>query len=261
MKTLQQIGEELGSRMDGDKHKHHFQNITHLMRYEQYFSEFREEEFNILEIGASGGHSLLVWQEYFPNAKIYAVDVQPACARHTNDRITVRIGSQIDEEFMKSVGDQAGNFKIIVDDGSHVGEHMMKTLKIMWEYLSPEGYYVFEDTGTTRTINPLKRWPGYKEGGFVDIAEKDYDGDNYDIGKSRHLIDDWIIEELQAMDSNLYNEKNFETTLGGYPLDFIHFYSCLQIMKKAKECSVDGVSDSVVYDQVGNKIFECEVKE
>ena len=235
MRTLQQIGESIPG--DGDKHKHHFQGTTHLERYEQYFSELREEEFNILEIGVSAGHSLKVWETYFPNATIYGVDIQPACDRHNTTRTKIKIGSQIDDNFMESIGEEAGNFKIIVDDGSHVGDHMIHTLKTMWKYLAPEGYYIFEDTGTTRTINPIKRWPGYREGGFVDIPEEDYeenDRDNYDIGKSRHIVDDWIVEELNSMDSNIYNEENFATTLEEYPLEFIHFYTCLQIMRKAK---------------------------
>lgn len=233
MKTLQQIGESISG--DGDKHKHHFQGTTHLERYEQYLSEFVEDEFNILEIGVSAGHSLKVWEEYFPNATVYGVDVQPASMRHETDRIKIKIGNQIDDEFMKSIGEEAGKFKVIVDDGSHVGEHMIQTLKNMWEYLEPGGIYIFEDTGTTRTVNPLKRWPGYREGGFTDIPEEDYDGDNYDIGKSRHVVDNFILEELNAMDTNIYNEKNFHTTLKDYPVEFIHFYTCLQIMKKAEQ--------------------------
>ena len=236
--TLQEIGQAFGSRMDGDKHKHHFQKITHYMRYEQYFKQLRDKEFNLLEIGVSGGHSLFVWQEYFPKATIYGVDVQPNCKRHekhgADDRIKIRIGSQIDEDFMKSVGDEVGKFDIIIDDGSHVGDHMIKTLKIMWKYLSPEGIYAFEDTGTTRTVNPLKMWPGYKDGGFSDIPEEEYEGNNYDIGKSRHIVDDWIIEELKYLDGNIYVENDFASTLDEYPVDFIHFYTCLQIMRKAR---------------------------
>ena len=235
MKTLQQIGESIPG--DGDKHKHHFQGTTHLQRYEQYLSEFREEECNILEIGVSAGHSVKMWEEYFPNATVYGVDVQPACARHNTTKI--KIGSQIDDNFMESIGEEAGNFKFIIDDGSHVGSHIIQTLKTMWKYLEPGGYYIFEDTLVTRTVNPLKRWPGYREGGFVDIPEEEYeedDSDNYNIGKSRHVVDEFIMEALAQMDGNIYTLKDFNSSpLGDYPIESIHFYSNIQIIRKARK--------------------------
>jgi len=237
MRTLQQIGESIPG--DGDKHKHHFQGTRHLERYEQYFSEFREEECNILEIGVSAGHSLKVWETYFPNATIYGVDIQPACDRHNTTRTKIKIGSQIDDNFMESIGEEAGNFKIILDDGSHVGSHIIQTLKTMWKYLEPGGYYIFEDTFVTRTVNPIKRWPGYREGGFVDIPEEDYeenDRDNYDIGKSRHIVDEFIMEALAGMDENIYKLKDFNASpLGDYPIESMQFYSNIQIIRKAKK--------------------------
>ena len=69
---------------------------------------------------------------------------------------------------------------------------------------------------------------------LFDIPEEEYEGNNYDIGKSRHIVDDWIIEELKYLDENIYVENDFASTLDEYPVDFIHFYTCLQIMRKAR---------------------------
>jgi demethylmacrocin O-methyltransferase len=52
--------------------------------YEAYFKPLRYKKLNILEIGIGGdqnpnggGASLRMWREYFPNSRIYGIDIFP----------------------------------------------------------------------------------------------------------------------------------------------------------------------------------------
>src|SRR5688572_15994126 len=55
--------------------------VHYLPIYDRYFSAMRGTQFKFLEIGVFGGGSLDMWREYFgPDAKIFGVDVNPACA-------------------------------------------------------------------------------------------------------------------------------------------------------------------------------------
>jgi hypothetical protein len=77
--------------------------------YERFFSKYRGKEFRFLEIGVSQGGSLKIWREYFgPEAIIFGIDIEPNCSRFDGLHGQVRIGSQIDEEFLRNVITEMG---------------------------------------------------------------------------------------------------------------------------------------------------------
>ena len=56
-----------------DKFHNHYYDIV----YEHLFSQYRHREMNILEIGVLHGFSMLVWERYFTNSKIFGMDIEP----------------------------------------------------------------------------------------------------------------------------------------------------------------------------------------
>jgi hypothetical protein len=68
---------ELFSEHEGnliDKWDHYFEI------YDRYFTKYRNQPVNILEIGISHGGSLQLWRKYFgEQAQIFAVDVNEDC--------------------------------------------------------------------------------------------------------------------------------------------------------------------------------------
>ena len=75
--------------------------------YETQFARFRDREITMLEIGvggyadpASGGASLRMWAEYFPRARVFALDIHDKRA-HATDRIRIYQGSQDDAELLR----------------------------------------------------------------------------------------------------------------------------------------------------------------
>ncbi len=131
--------------------------------YEAYLWRRRNDPIRILEVGLgvtgeswradiqtgrnqAGGASLKMWHDYFPNARIHGLDINPA--HHLdNDRISTHIIDQGDSAQLQAFAKEfAGDgFDVIVDDGSHRPDHQQITLSILFYFLKPEGLYFIED--------------------------------------------------------------------------------------------------------------------
>lgn len=123
--------------------------------YMQHFKKFRFKKINLLEIGVGGyaniyegGNSLRMWKKYFPFSRIFSIDIYDKS--FINEKyINVFQGSQVDERFMDEVIAKIGIIDIIIDDGSHINEHVIKTFKHLFPKLKDGGIYVIEDTQTS----------------------------------------------------------------------------------------------------------------
>ncbi|MFN4153720.1 MAG: class I SAM-dependent methyltransferase [Paracoccaceae bacterium] len=121
---------------------HHYLPI-----YDRYFGPWRDRPLRMLEIGVSKGGSLSMWRKYFgPEAVIFGIDIDPTCARFDGISAQVRIGSQADAGFLRSVVEEMGGVDIVLDDGSHWSEHMKASLDVLYPLLSDGGVYMIEDT-------------------------------------------------------------------------------------------------------------------
>lgn len=169
---------------------HTFSGVSYMDIYEKYISSMREiNDLHVLEIGVLKGSSLRTWKDYFPNAKIFGLDVDPACMACQEDRIDITIGSQEDESILKSLIEKAKYFDIIIDDGSHINRMIMNSYKFLWNYLRPNGWYIIEDMGCSFTdCNP--EWPG-----MTHNTNRDFTNDRADI-------DAWILETMRKMDQH-----------------------------------------------------------
>lgn len=117
--------------------------------YERHFSDWRNKALVFWEIGVQSGGSLQMWQRFFgPYAIIIGIDIDPDCAKHSEDNIVVRIGNQSDKAFLQSVVDDFGPPDIILDDGSHVMSDILDTFMFMYPLLSKNGIYMVEDLHT-----------------------------------------------------------------------------------------------------------------
>jgi|688.fasta_scaffold456704_1 hypothetical protein len=117
--------------------------------YDRYFSRFRGKTLRFLEIGVLNGGSLQMWRDYFgEQAIIYGIDINPNCKIFDGIAGNVRIGSQIDKEFLESVVREMGGVDIVLDDGSHNMRHIPRTLEYLFPLLSNGGIYMIEDLQT-----------------------------------------------------------------------------------------------------------------
>ncbi|MEJ6480711.1 hypothetical protein N0Y54_05080 [Nostoc punctiforme UO1] len=153
--------------------------------YARHFAPLRLKKLKILEIGVggyddpkSGGESLRMWKSYFPNSMIYGIDVVDKTFLEEH-RIKIFQGSQNDEDFLNKVVAETGEFDIIIDDGSHVNEHVIKSFNVLFTALKDGGIYAVEDTLTSYLPNldekrlntgsrgVLENWP--RVGGSLEL--------------------------------------------------------------------------------------------
>ena len=108
-----------------------------------------ERPLRILEIGVDRGGSIDLWRHYFgESAVIYGIDVNPHCAS-LDVAGEIRIGSQTDQDFLRSVVAEMGGIDIVIDDGSHVSSHVIASLTALFPLLSEDGRYIIEDLHTS----------------------------------------------------------------------------------------------------------------
>ena len=117
--------------------------------YERHLARFRNQDVVMFEIGVSQGGSLRMWKRLLgPHARIVGIDIDPRSAGAAEDQVDVRIGSQADAGFMRSVVEEFGAPDIVLDDGSHRMEHVNATFDILYPLVPKNGVYMVEDMHT-----------------------------------------------------------------------------------------------------------------
>lgn len=160
--ALKHKTDKAGGRDNPDNHEY-------CEAYEFFLSGLRSERFfSMLEIGIGGyhfpdrgGESLRMWREYFPEARIFAMDLHPKTFSIPGVRIYQ--GDQTDRGVLGHIfSAMHGPAAFIVDDASHFNHLTLKTFEICWPHLSPGGVYAIEDVHTSYWADH-----GY-EGGWHD---------------------------------------------------------------------------------------------
>lgn len=155
---------ELGVKHGTDKVTHHGYQFF----YPRFLEPFRLERFTLLELGYADGASARMWEEYFPNAAIFAMDINKSGVFGRHEVIQ---GSQDNLEDLQRVVDRLGNARVIIDDASHHPVHQYESFNFFFRnLLEPGGVYIIEDT-ECNYWHPESSIYGYRIGFFNAIAE------------------------------------------------------------------------------------------
>lgn len=189
--------------------------------YDRHFRDFRQKPVKLLEIGVGGyddpldgGQSLRMWKSYFPRGQITGIDLHDK-SKLVEPRIRVFQGSQADAEFLHRVAETAGPFDIVIDDGSHVNEHVLASFEVLFPRLAEGGLYAIEDAQTSY-------WPG-KHGGCTDLAST-----FTTMGRMKQCVDGLNYEEFL---DPAYESSYYDRNIVG-----MHFYHNLVIINKGRNC-------------------------
>ena len=94
--------------------------------YHSLFKKNRYDNLNFCEIGIAEGRSLLLWEEYFPNAQIYGFERWPKwLANWTNnyaDKKRIHVDSMnvlSEDEIINPMKKTGVKFDCIIDDSTH----------------------------------------------------------------------------------------------------------------------------------------------
>lgn len=187
---------------------HHGPRLHFTTVYSKFFEPIREKSLKILEIGVGSGPSLKMWYDFFPNSKIFAIDVVNQ-SHHENERVKTFVCDQSSRSNLEDVMKKIGNIDIIIDDGSHVVSHQQISLGFLFQFLNQEGQYWIEDLHTSdRSV-----WDGQKLYGYDMTVEPNHstvevieDYMQTKLFKSPHLT--WM--ENEYLTNNIKDVQMFE---------------------------------------------------
>ena len=141
---------------------------TYLDLYEQLLHGKRESARTVLEVGigdgnqgATNGGSIKLWNDYFRNATVYALDIQSLdCVwdgLKGNPRIVLYTSSDAyDENFVKTTFVNKGiKFDFMLDDGPHSLESMFQFITLYSPLMKDDGILIIEDVQSWDWIQPM----------------------------------------------------------------------------------------------------------
>jgi hypothetical protein len=126
-------------------------NTTHqyLNVYEEIFNPLEKETMSVLEIGTFSGAWLEVMQKFFINANIYGMDIDTSNTKFGKGlpRVTLYECDATKESSLELVKNES--FRVIIDDGSHLENDILKTFDLYYSKLDKNGIYIIEDVSSS----------------------------------------------------------------------------------------------------------------
>ncbi len=197
-------------------------SLGYIDHYALHLSKFKRKRFNLLEIGVggykgslAGGESLRMWKTYFPRANVFGIDIYDK-SRLEETRIKTFQGHQAEENFLERVVAETGGIDVVIDDGSHVSEDVIRSFCFLFPKLSDGGIYVVEDLQTSY-------YPDYPDPGVDLNARNDV---KTSMGFFKSLLDGFYYKDFKAVPSG-YEPSYFDKKIVA-----MHFYHNLLFIYK-----------------------------
>ena len=179
-------------------------NTTHsyLELYQSLLVSKKETAKNVLEIGigdrCENGGSIKLWNDFFTNATIYALDVKPPefvwDGIKNNDKIVLYLSSDAyDRElFAERFLNTNMKFDFILDDGPHTLESMKQFIDLYSQIITEDGILIIEDVQDWNWIDELKYCVPQELKKFINV---------YDLRSNKNRYDDIVF----TIDKSLRN--------------------------------------------------------
>ena len=128
------------------------QKAPRLLRfYRRLLFSLAEPPRAIFEIGVKGGGSTAFWKTLFPAAVVVGLDLKlrwGLASEPSDDGVIYVQGDQTDTAALAGIAKRHGPFDVVIDDGSHVVEHQVITMRALLPHVRHGGLYVVEDINT-----------------------------------------------------------------------------------------------------------------
>lgn len=205
---------EIGIKYKSDKSSSYH---CYLELYDEHFSTYRGKNINFLEIGIHLGDSLNIFNEYFENATITAIDIQNM-SHLQKKNIRIVHGDQSDRSLLKEFEDNF--YQIIIDDGSHKMEHQQVSFGVLFKKLKSGGLYIIEDLHTSFDsyreniiygsalfgLSPNNRTIDFLNGIVNGMKNNEY----LEYVEYEYLVNN--IESIEIAETNRNNNNEFSVT-------------------------------------------------
>ena len=177
--------------------------------YKFHLKKLKYRKINLLEIGVggyanpiAGGNSLRMWKRYFPFGKIFSIDIYDKSILQEK-RVKIFKGSQVDKNFLDKVVSEIGELDVIIDDGSHINEHVIESFKLLFPKLKDGGCYIVEDTQTSY-------W-------------EDFGGDSINFNNPKTTMN-YFKNLTDAINNKEFTFPNYEQSFFDKKIVSMHFY-------------------------------------
>jgi hypothetical protein len=160
-----------------------------------------------------------MWKRFFPFGKIFSIDIYDKSFLQEK-RIRIFIGSQVDKGFLEKVVDEIGEVDVIIDDGSHINEHVIESFKSLFPKLKDGGIYVIEDTQTSY-------W-------------EDFGGDSQDLNNPKTSMN-FFKNLTDALNNKEFINRNYKQSYFDKKIISIHFYHNLIFIFKGNNCEESNI--------------------
>ena len=149
---------ELANNVRTDKNTTH----SYLDLYQTLLINKKESAKNVLEIGIFNGGSIKLWNDFFVNAQVYALDIininDVWDAIKNNNKITLYTSTDAynEEIFKTHFLDKNLKMDFMLDDGPHTLESMKQFIKLYSQIMTDDGILIIEDVQSWDWIEILK---------------------------------------------------------------------------------------------------------
>lgn len=163
--------------------------------YERKFLPRRHNKLRILEIGIAGGSSLKMWASWFTDAEVHGIDINGNCRGLCKEfsNIRIHIGDASTFDFGET------RFDIVIDDGSHLADDIIKTYANLGRFCHEDTIYVIEDMHSTRDEVYIEAFRLGRGEGLSEVAWRDLQGFT--------RLRKFIAELSVSLQVEVYNEK------------------------------------------------------
>ena len=155
--------------------------------YTNIFSEIRNENLKILEIGVLDGKSIKFWNDWFTSAEIIGIDInqQSKPFIDAND-YKVIWADAYNKTFTELI--QNCYFDFIIDDGPHTLDSQIYASTNYFKKLKINGLLIIEDIFDFNFVNEIENHVKNT------LPSNSYEFRCFDFRKSKNRFDDVIIE-------------------------------------------------------------------
>jgi SAM-dependent methyltransferase len=125
--------------------------------YENIFLSIKNEKINVLEIGSFYGNASAALYYYFKNAKIFGADINPDMFNYSSKRIeSFYVNSSSLESIKANIIDKKIQFKIIIEDASHMLKDQIISLFYLFPIIEEGGYFIVEELDFPETREDMR---------------------------------------------------------------------------------------------------------
>ena len=173
--------------------------------YEKVFLEFKDKKINVLEIGSFYGNASAAMFFYFRNANIFGADINPDMFNYTSKRMTsFFVNSSSVSSIQKNIIDKKIEYKIIIEDASHMLKDQIISLFYLFPILESGGYFIVEELDFPETREDMRigqEFPDLKSILKNILKKQDFNSKYIDLNLKNYFLDN--VETIEIFRGNI----------------------------------------------------------